>query len=142
MLQNLSRSTKSDFYYSIFIDNKFQKSVQENKWNRIFNIKEGYIWKNVYVSKIKNMYEKRIAEFNYKLLNDILNNNVYVSKWNRDVSPFCSFCNIEEDIKHVLYDCEIVKPIWEKLVPFLSLLLLGKLLYLDFTLKSTKKHWF
>ena len=124
MLQKSIRSTKSNFYYSIFIDNKFQKSVQENKWNRIFNIKEGYIWKNVYVSKIKNMYEKRIAEFNYKLLNDILNNNVYVSKWNKDVSPFCTFCNIEEDIKHVLYDCEIVKPIWEKLVPFLSLLLL------------------
>lgn len=88
------------------------------------------------------MYEKRIAEFNYKLLNDILNNNVYVSKWNKDVSPFCTFCNIEEDIKHLSYDCESVKPIWKKLVPFLSLLLLGKLLYLDFTMKSRKKHWF
>lgn len=116
----------------------------KNRSKKIFNFKEGYIWKNVhvYVSKIKNMYENRIAEFNYKLLNDILNNNVYVSKWNKDVSPFCTFCNTEEDIKHLSYDCEIVKPILKKLVPFLSLLLLGKLLYLDFTMKSRKKHWF
>lgn len=44
------------------------------------------------------MYEKRIAEFNYKLLNDILNNNVYVSKWNKDVSPFAPFVTLKKTL--------------------------------------------
>ena len=32
------RNVKSNFYYSIFIATKFHKPIQENKWNRIFNI--------------------------------------------------------------------------------------------------------
>lgn len=36
------------------------------------------------MSKIKSMYENRISEFKYKFLHGISNNNVYVSKWNKD----------------------------------------------------------
>lgn len=54
------------------------------------------------MSKIKSKYEKRISEFNYKLIHGILNNNAYVSKWNKDVSPLCEICEDEENIKHLL----------------------------------------
>lgn len=70
--------------------------------------------------RIYMMYEKRILEFNYKLLHGILNNNAYVSKWNKDVSQFGEICKDEEHIKHLLYDCKINKTIWEKVSSFLK----------------------
>lgn len=76
---------KNNFYYSIFIDINFKNRFKKIHGSEYSTLRNGYIYmeKCIYVYKIKNMYEKRIAEFNYKLLNDILNNNVYVSKWNK-----------------------------------------------------------
>ena len=65
---------------------------------------------NKYI-QVENLTELRIAEFNYKLLQSILNNNVSVSKLNKDVSPLCEICKTEEDTRHLLYECKIVKPI-------------------------------
>lgn len=52
------------------------------------------LWKDIYydVLKIMFMYEKNIVEFGYKFLNGILNNNLNVSKWNKDVNLFCEYC--------------------------------------------------
>lgn len=66
---------------------------------QIFNIWKGYIWKNVCVQN--KVYDIGIAEFNFKLLNDIKDNNVCVSKCNKEESPFCTFCNLEKDIKYL-----------------------------------------
>lgn len=52
-----------------------------------------------------SMYEKNIAEFGYinKLLNGILNNNLNVSKWNKDVNSLCEHCLVVENhIEHLL----------------------------------------
>ena len=39
--------------------------------------------------KITKMTDKNIAEFNYKLLHKLLNNNLNASKWNENVQMFC-----------------------------------------------------
>ena len=49
-----------------------------------------------------------------KLLHCILNNNIAVSKWNKTVSPLCDVCFVDEDIKNSLFECNIVKNIWQK----------------------------
>lgn len=43
-----------------------------------FNI-EGSEWiKNIYLNKVVNMFDKQIADCNYKLLNNILISGVYL----------------------------------------------------------------
>ena len=80
-----------------------------------------------------------ISEFNYKLLHGILNNNAYVSKWNKDVSPLCEICKDEENIEHLLIDCKIIKTIWEKVSSFLKFDITWKIIVLGFYAEVSDK---
>ena len=126
------KDLKSDFYYSIFVSTKFQRSVYEYMWQKTFTFSNKYVWKNVYLSKIINIYEKSVAEFNYKLLNCILNNNLNVSKWNKDVRPFCEYCMIVENNEHLLYTCKLCENIWRKISLFLGFTITWQILVLGF----------
>ena len=57
-------------------------------------------WKNTYRCKIKDIKDKHVAEFNFKLLYNILSYNAYISKWNRNVSNLCMYCKHVENMKH------------------------------------------
>lgn len=50
-----------------------------------FEIYDEKSWKNIYECKIKDIKDKYVVEFSYKFLNNILCNNVYVSKWKKDI---------------------------------------------------------
>ena len=64
--------------------------------------------------------------FYYSILVDTkFQNPLYESKWknifylNSDfnwetVSPLCDVCLVDEDIKHLLFECDIDKNIWQK----------------------------
>ena len=136
-----AQNMKSKFYYSLFVNMKFQKPLYENKWKKCFNVNNAS-FADIYTTKIGNMYEKRISEFNYKLLHGILNNNVYVSKWNKDVSPLCENCNTNEDIKHLLYECRIVKSIWEKINSYLKFDISWKTIVLGYYNEINEKTTF
>lgn len=138
----LSRNTeclKSNFYYSIFMNMKFQRSVYENRWNKLFDVSAKIIWKNVYNQKIKCMYDKIIAEFNYKLLNCVLNNNLSVSKWNKDVSAEYECCQTIGDYKHLLFSCKLVKHIWQEVGIFFNFGISWKILVLGFHYENNIK---
>lgn len=62
-----------------------------------------------------------------------------MSKLNKDVSPLCVICNDEENIKHLLYDCEIIKPNWEKVNSFLKFDINWKVIVLRFYNEINKK---
>lgn len=68
------------------------------------------------------------------MLHGVLNNNAYVSKWNKDVSPLCEIhvCKDEENITHLLYDCKIIKTILEKVSSFLKFDIAWKIIVLGF----------
>ena len=78
------------------------------------------------------MYEKCIAEFNYKLLHGILNNNVSVHMWNKNVSPMCEKCKCIEDIKHLLYDCKLTTYIWQVVSLYFNFEITWKIIVLGF----------
>jgi hypothetical protein len=60
------------------------------------------------------MYEKKVAEFNFKLLNNILCNKIFLKKIKKTESEMCELCkNHIEDNEHLIYCCENVKHIWE-----------------------------
>ena len=53
-------------------------------------------------------------------MNNLLNNNKSVSSWNKDVSNLCSVCQLQEDTKHLIFDCKNVKDIWKITGDFLK----------------------
>lgn len=102
-------------------------------WEKLFYLETtDFNWENIYFSKIKQMYENNIAEFNYKLLHCIVNNNLAVSKWNENVSPLCDVCKLVEDAHHLLFSCEMVNKIWKRVGTFLHLTITWKTIVLGF----------
>ena len=123
---------KCNFYYNIFINMKFERPLFEMKWSRMFNVSERELWRSIYRSKIVYMYEKCIAEFNYKLLHGILNNNLSVNKWNKTVSPLCEKCICIEDVKHLLFDCQLTTYIWQIIGLYFNFEITWKIIVLGF----------
>ncbi len=104
---------KSKFFYQILISKKFQRSSMEHVWSKKFNcINNSSIWENIYKEKITKEKYTKFAEFNFKLLHNILPCGNIVSKWNRNVSKFCAYCNSIETIEHIYYECPRIKSLW------------------------------
>ena len=129
---------RSKFYYSIYVSLKLHRSIYENKWKNAFKIEKSQ-WENIYNCKISLMHEKVIAEFNYKLLNGLLNCNLSVSKWNKQISPKCELCNCDDDIKHLLFKCTIVENIWRNVSHFLKFDIKWKTLVIGFDKEINNK---
>ena len=85
------------------------------------------------------MYNNKIAEFNYKLLHCILNNNLAVSKRNKTVSPLCDVCLVDEYITHLLFECNIVKNIWQNIEKILCFRITWKHIVLGFYDENNSK---
>ena len=68
------------------------------------------------------MYERKVAEFNFQLLNNILCNKIFLKKIKKTESEMCHLCKIDiENNEHLIYCCENVKHIWKttsKIVKF------------------------
>ena len=62
---------KSKFFYGILLKKKFQKPCYQNILAREFDITGLNSWCHIYRRKIKNILDKELAEFNYKLLNNL-----------------------------------------------------------------------
>ena len=67
----------------------------------------------VYLRKVKQIPCKRIAEFNFKLLQNLLITGYILSKWNKNISPVCVFCNEIDTPEHQLFICNRVEGIWK-----------------------------
>lgn len=84
------------------------------------------LWKNDLAVDIqKKTFEKlflkmkkissstKLRYFQYRLLVRALTLNIHVSKWDKDVSSRCSFCdNFHETTVHFFVECEKVKKLW------------------------------
>ena len=104
---------KCKFFYENLLKKKFQKPIYQSVLSKEFHIEDRKLWQNIYCSKIKDIFDKSVAEFNYKLLNNILNNNYMVSKWNKEVQKYCSVCFTQvENSRHLIYECRNVVQIW------------------------------
>jgi hypothetical protein len=68
-------------------------------WSKLFDINFQKYKAAIYSTKIRKTKDnlKRLAEFNYNLLNNLLNNNKSVSTWNKNVSSLCNFCQLQEE---------------------------------------------
>ena len=95
---------------SVFIKPEFKilkcrPELENNEVSKYINIG--------FQNKIKYMDDRKLAEFNYKIINSIPINQTYLSKWVSETNVKCSFCNQKEDTIHLLYDCSFNDHIWQ-----------------------------
>ena len=103
---------RCNFYYNILLMKKFRRPCYQTIIARDLNIQDNNCWTNIYLNKVKDISDTKVAEFNYKLLNNILCNNYLVSKWNPAVKKECTVCGAIENTKHLIFECTNVKNIW------------------------------
>ncbi len=118
------KTQRSTFYYNILVDKKFVKNYMEDTWAREFNIDIN--WQNIYMTKIWKLTDKKLAEFNYKLICNILCTRTTISKWNKNINANCTYCGLRQTTKHLVLECPRVRNLWN---------LIGSILKLDITYK-------
>ena len=74
---------------------------------------------NNFFLKIK-MFDKKLAEFNYKVLSRILACGELVSRWDNFVRSKCFQCNEIDFISHLLYESKLANLIWHRVNHSLS----------------------
>ncbi len=114
------KTQKSNFYYTLLIKRKFERNYMERFWGKTFNF-EPCEWESIYNRKVWNVAEKKVAEFNYKLITNIVCTRSIISKWNRNVNNLCMLCNDKQDVKHLLFTCSRVNNMWANIGAIIKL---------------------
>ena len=87
-----------------------QKSIETLLNNHSIN------WPEVYMIPHKVTIETSLRVFQYKLLNNIIDLNKRIDKFDPAVNPLCSLCNqAPEDIIHLFCHCQKTQQLWELL---------------------------
>ena len=73
-------------------------------------------WETVYSLFFKITLDKKLREFQYKILHRICYTNVMLFKFGLSKTPLCYFCNEElETLEHFLFHCEKVNTFWNEI---------------------------
>ena len=83
----------------------------EINWKRLFD-NQSLEFFTFYQKTILDFKENKRAEFNYKALHNLLPCGVNLNMWRIIETKKCDICNIDEDILHLFYHCEIANSIW------------------------------
>ena len=65
-----------------------------------------------FVAKVVQEKEKKLKEFNFKLLHGIMPCNKNLFRWKIRPYDICGVCQEIQTIEHLLYNCSYVKPLW------------------------------
>ena len=76
-----------------------------DKWNNVYNI-EGETWKAIYSSPFKLSLGTKMQWFQTRINHRILPTKKYLYNMKYVPSPRCSFCQEEETINHMLWQCQ------------------------------------
>lgn len=68
----------------------------------MFNVQQEN-WKIIYINKIKNICDKTICEFNYKLLNNLLCCNLFLHQCKLRPSKWCDYCQDTTRTLNILF---------------------------------------
>ena len=85
----------------MLLRNKFISPCYKTYLGRQFFIADKTHWKAIYIHKICNTHDNDISEFNNKLLNNFLCNNLFLSKWKQDITHFAVPVKLVENSEHL-----------------------------------------
>ena len=116
---------KSKNIYITLITKIAIRHYMEKRWSNRFNKTIGYNdWKDIYRRKVEKIVCKKLADFNFKLLHNLIYTGYILSKWNSSISSKCVVCGENDTVEHLLYECSRVKCLWEKVGEILKLKIL------------------
>ena len=98
-------------YYTEFVEQKKEAPNSEKRITEIVAI-DNLNFEDIYMRKIKQIKNPKIAEFNYKVIHLILPCNRNLQKWGKSETDLCEICGVMEDIKHMLFQCQHAQHIW------------------------------
>ena len=95
---------RAKYYCNHLIQEIVTSTTSKLYWRNFTNIRitEDLLSKS-YMSKIKLIRNKKLAETNFKILNNILPSNKNLHKWGKSETKLCYICGEEESISHLLY---------------------------------------
>ena len=130
---------KCNFFYNMLLQRKIQKPCYQNILKKDFNITDKTVWRNIYHTKIKLTDDPIVSEFNYKLLNNLLCNKLFLSKW-KNTSPMCIICpDAIENTKHLIFECVNIQNIWKILSVAIRFDIQWKHIVIGFCLENNEK---
>ena len=84
---------------------------QEKAWQKILDV-HTIDFANVYLQTIKLMADRKLTEFNFKVLHLILTCGLNLKRWGKGDNGLCKICNVPYDIPHLLFFCTKAMIVW------------------------------
>ena len=129
----------SKFLYEMFVQKKFHIPIYQSFLSRTLNI-ERSSWTSIYSLKVKEIFDKKVAEFNFKLLNNLLCNNIFLRKIKKSESDLCQYCKAySEDNEHLIFNCDNVNHIWKLASKILKFEIQWKHILIGFYFEKNQK---
>ena len=98
-----SKKGGKDFY--TILNQNLDKPTSQHKWNNVYNIEEES-WKAIYSCPFKLSLGTKMQWFQTRINHRILPTKKYLYNMKYVLSPRCSFCQEEETINHMLWQCQ------------------------------------
>ena len=113
---------RSSFFYRCLKQQNASRGNMETIWSRNFNFDNSkFVWNNIYQQKIISMQIAKVAEFNYKVIHNILPCGKVLSKWLNNCTEKCLSCGELETTEHMLFMCKYIRDIWNAISEVIKL---------------------
>ena len=99
-------------FYSIYLENKCSYIAAMSQQLDMFK-DEDVSNEDIFRVKLVNIKELKLREFNFKVIYNILPCNVNLKRWGKKDYDVCDVCQESQTVKHLLFDCQYVKPLWK-----------------------------
>ena len=98
-------------FCSLFLQNKVETPKAELKWNKYLGVTNDD-WDAIYCIPFTVTRDTAIQSLQFKILHRYYPCNYVLSKWYKDQSSQCSYCNEIDYIEHYFYSCASIKRFW------------------------------
>jgi exonuclease III len=123
LLQNHQNNNQVQYNESLYQSNKqmYSKLVETKTMHidsmsdfiNLFNINTTQ--EEMFYCKVACEKEIKLKEFNFKMLHGILSCMANLKRWRIRDTDMCDVCGITQTIKHLIFDCRYVQPLWAKI---------------------------
>ena len=91
--------------------------IIQNRWAQ--ELTTSPKWDDTWTMKTIFEKERKLAEFNYKLLYRIIATKSNLYKWNKTNSPICFECSTSDDYLHAFIACPLSNRFWDRFERFI-----------------------
>ena len=111
----------NDIYHTLILKIATRHYMEKNwcsKFDKKFNHDD---WRLIYRRKVGGILCKKLSEFNYKIIHNLVYTGYILSKWKFGISSKCVVCGENEMVEHMLFECDRVKHVWKRVGEILKL---------------------